>query len=334
MKRAEFMRGGFGVMTHWLHTPVGTDPINGDLDKLVAEWNERVDSFDVVSLASQVSQTNAKWFILTIGQNSGFYCAPNSVYDELVGYPLSKCSKRDLFKDLAAELDKYNIKAIAYLPSGAPDYDRQAMERLEWKDGVIRDEKGVMLRAQYGFRLYDPTFRLENFQKKWESVISAWAKQWGCLCAGWWVDGMYYVENMYKTETEPNYKSLARALRSGNPDAALAFNHGIQRMDSPFVLSEEEDYSPGELNSFLFTPFGRKKVPEDMANGLIGHTQFHLLNFLGTSWGGGETPRLPDELSVSWTKYILENNGAVTWDIPTSTTGIIPEKILQTLMKM
>ncbi|MCL2703222.1 MAG: hypothetical protein FWE91_06410 [Defluviitaleaceae bacterium] len=334
MKRAAFMRGNFGIMTHWLHTPVGTDPLTGGISELAAEWNARVDAFDVASLASQVNRTGAKWFILTIGQNSGFYCAPNPVYDELVGYPKSKCSRRDLFRDLAIELNKYGIKAIAYLPSGAPEYDLQAVERLEWKDGVMRDEKGEMLRAQFGFRLYDTTHRLENFQRKWEDVITSWAKSWGNLCAGWWVDGMYYIENMYRTEAEPNYTSLARALRSGNPDAALAFNHGIQRMDAPFVLSAEEDYSPGELNSYMFTPFGRKKIPSDMAEGRIGHTQFHLLNYLGTNWGEGNEPRFPDELTVSWTKYILAAGGAVTWDVPTGAAGIIPERIVDTLSKL
>ena len=76
------------------------------------------------------------------------------------------------------------------------------------------------------------------------------------------------------------------------------------------------------------------KISDDMAGGRIGHTQFHLLNFLGTSWGGGEIPRFPDVLTISWTKYILEYGGAVTWDIPTSATGVIPEKILETLMKL
>ena len=334
MNRAAFMRGNFGLMAHWLHTPVGTDPLSGDLNELVDEWNARVDAFDVQALAAQVSRSGAKWFILTIGQNSGFYCAPNPVYDELVGYVPSKCSKRDLFRDLAAELKKYGVKAIAYLPSGAPEYDRQAVERLEWKDGVMRDEDGVMLRAQYGFRLYDPTHRLENFQRKWERVIAQWAQGWGDLCAGWWVDGVYYIEGMYKTQAEPNYASLARALRSGNPNAAIAFNHGIQRMDTPFVLSEEEDFSPGELNSFLFSPFGRGKTPADMADGRIGHAQFHLLNFLGTQWGQGTSSRFPEELALSWTKYILANQGALTWDIPVSATGDIPEAFITMLGKL
>ena len=41
------MRGNYGAMTHWLHTPVGIDPKEGDLSELVAEWNAKVNAFDV-----------------------------------------------------------------------------------------------------------------------------------------------------------------------------------------------------------------------------------------------------------------------------------------------
>jgi hypothetical protein len=333
-ERAGFMRGNYGLMSHWLQTPVSTEPKKGELSELAAEWNDRVDAFDVKTLAAQLDRVGAKWFILTIGQGSGFYCAPNSVYDGYVGYSLSKCSRRDLFFDLATELKKNGIKAIAYLPSGAPKFDPQAIEKLEWKDGMMVDEKGEIMRAQYGFRAYDRNHRLEKFQRKWETVVAAWAKAWGDLCAGWWIDGTFYADKMYKIEEEPNFHSLARSLRAGNPNAALAFNPGIQRMDAPFVQSDEEDYCTGELNSFLFTPFGKAKVPADIADGRIGNAQFHLLDFLGTNWGQGSAPRFPDDLIISWTNYILDNKGAVTWDLPTNTRGDISESFMKTLEKL
>ena len=333
-ERAAFMRGNYGAMTHWLYTPVGTEPKDGNLSELTSEWNAKVNAFDVKNLASQLDRAGVKWFILTIGQNSGYYCSPNPVYDSIVGYPFSKCSKRDLFLDLAVELKKYGIKAMAYLPSGAPDGDVQAMEKLKWKDGKILDKNGDVIRSAWGFREYDKTHRLEEFQKMWEEVITCWTRAWGEYCAGWWIDGCYYAENMYKPEKEPNFRSFARALRAGNPDAALAFNPGIQRMDTPYVQSDEEDYSTGELNSYLFIPFGRKKIPQDIAAGMIGNAQFHLLNFLGSNWGIGDTPRISDDLTISWTKYIMDNNGGVTWDLPTSATGEIPESFIQTLNKL
>lgn len=46
------------------------------------------------------------------------------------------------------------------------------------------------------------------------------------------------------------------------------------------------------------------------------------LNFLGTWWSTGE-PRFSDELFIGWTKHIIKNSGAVTWDLPLSDEGII-----------
>ena len=36
-------------------------------------------AFDVTRFADDVARTGATWVILTVGQNSGYYCAPNSV---------------------------------------------------------------------------------------------------------------------------------------------------------------------------------------------------------------------------------------------------------------
>jgi len=335
MERAAFMRGNFGLMTHWLHSPVDSSVKNTDLAHQVEEWNQRVDAFDVKKLATQLSQTKAKWFILTIGQNTGFYCAPNQAYDEIVGYPESKCSRRDLFKDLATELQKHNIKTIAYIPSGAPDKDRQAMERLEWTDATMRDEKGEMLRFSNGYRMYDKSnHRLENFQRKWEHILSTWAKNWGSLCAGWWVDGIYFSETMYDHKEEPNFNSLAAALRAGNPEAAITFNPGIYRFDHPKILNKQEDYSSGELASFLFTPFGRANGRADFAEGKIGHAQLHLLAYLGGNWGQGPKPRYSQDLCRAYTQYILDGGGGMTWDIPTNADGEIPPDFHQLLCQV
>ena len=336
MERAAFMRGNFGLMSHWLYQRVDAGAQPGTMQEKAEEWNARVEAFDVKRLASQLASTGARWFILTIGQNSGFYCAPNPVYDRLVGHPVSTCSRRDLFKDLALALQPHGIRLIAYLPSGAPDTDPQAMERLQWRDLALRDENGAYLRGPNGTRRYEvtPENRQAEFQWKWAEVIAQWARQWGPLCAGWWVDGAYYGDAMYNFAQEPNDHTLARALRAGNPQAALCFNTGICRTEKFSLLSEEEDYTAGELNSFLYAPFGTKHVPQEIVQAKVGHAQLHLLSFLGGNWGQGPAPRYPAELTCAWTNYIRSNGGAVTWDVPTTATGEIPEAFLSLLQKL
>ena len=334
--RARFMRNNFGLMTHWLYGPVDSNPKDGILNELVIEWNAKVDAFDTERLASQIASTQAKWFILTIGQNSGFYCSPNEIYDNISGYSLSKCSKRDLFKDIAVALKKHNIPILAYLPSGAPDKDIQAMEQFEWTDLSLRGKNGEILRNANGFRQYEKTecTRLAGFQKKWEKVIRRWAEEWGDLCAGWWIDGVYFANAMYNFNEEPNFNSFAKALRSGNPDAAICFNPGIIRIDYPYIQSEEEDFSAGELSNYLYSPFGRKNIPDDFSDGYIGSAQLHLLNYLGGNWGQGPMPRFPDTLICAWTKYILDNKGSVTWDIPTDKNGEINNAFMPSIIEL
>ena len=87
------------------------------------DWNRQVDAFDVHGLARQLHELGAGYFCLTIGQNSGHFCAPNATYDKLVGITPSKCSRRDLIADLAVALEARNMRLMVYLPSGAPAAD-------------------------------------------------------------------------------------------------------------------------------------------------------------------------------------------------------------------
>lgn len=61
----------WGVMCHFLGTPELTSH----------EWNRRVDGFDTEALATQLEYTGARYFLFTVGQNSGHYCSPNAAYD-------------------------------------------------------------------------------------------------------------------------------------------------------------------------------------------------------------------------------------------------------------
>ena len=70
-------------------------------DESPANWNARVNAFDTVKLARQLHELQAGWLMLTIGQNSGYYCSPNRTLDELTGRTEeSHCSRRDLWRNI------------------------------------------------------------------------------------------------------------------------------------------------------------------------------------------------------------------------------------------
>lgn len=299
----------WGVFTHYLTSAATT----------ADEWNRRVDSFDVAGLARQLDAVGARYYFITIGQNSGHFCAPNATYDELTGISPGKCSRRDLIADLFEVLHPRDITLMVYLPSGAPAQDAQAVERLKW---------------QWGFEGGWPHWstqrtgeRHAEFQKKWEAVIREWSLRWGDKIGGWWIDGCYFPDEMYRHPEPPNFASFAAALKAGYAQSIVAFNPGV--LTPVISMTGREDYTAGEIaEAFPVCP-GRFVLPHDVPPEYSGPgTQYHVLSYLGSQWGGGE-PRFHDEFVTGYTRDVVSKGGVVTWDVPIGESGSIPSVFVE-----
>ena len=303
-----FQEAGWGVFIHFL-AEVAADGAESDVER----WNRIVDGFDVEGLAAQLASIEANYLVLTLGQNSGFYCAPNATYDRLVGNTPAKCSSRDLVEDLYGVVHTKGIRILTYLPAGAPDKDPKAMKALEWKNGRYP----IWEHPEGGPGDGDP--RLEAFQLKWESVVREWSLRWKGKVSGWWFDGCYFPLAMYKHPDAPNFASFAAAARSGNPDAIVGFNPGVRHPIRP--ITEHEDYAAGEVND-------PDKV--ECKGRFVDGVQFHMLSYLGERWGYGE-PRFTDEQVIGWTRDILAKKGVVTWEVPILPNGLMPQPFVDQL---
>jgi hypothetical protein len=291
-----FHRARWGAASHFLVEPALS----------VDDWNRRVDAFDVDGLARVLADAGAGYYWLTIGQNSGHYCSPNATYDEFVGLSPSKCSRRDLIADLQAALAPHGIPLMVYLPSGAPAADPVAMARLEWAwgfDGGWPDAWGTQRTGD----------RLANYQQMWEAVIREWSLRWGEGVSGWWFDGCYFADEMYRHPEAPNFASFAAAARAGNPESILAFNPGVMLQ----TMGIEEDFIAGEINDpsevectgrWLEAPDGHRE-------------QWHMWSFLGKWWMQGPL-RFTDEQAVEYTRRQTVQGGVATWDVPLMETGV------------
>ena len=90
-----------------------------------AQGLARVEDFDVPALTQQLKAMGASYFVLTLGQNSGFFNSPNAVYDRIVGAaPGERCARRDLPLDLYRALQPEGIRLMLYLPCQTPNADR------------------------------------------------------------------------------------------------------------------------------------------------------------------------------------------------------------------
>ncbi len=288
----------WGVMTHYL---ADWQARTHRLTLSVEEWNRLVDGFDVEAMARTLAAVHAGYYQISIGQNSGYYLSPNATYDKLTGIRPGKCSRRDLVADLAEALQKRGIKLLVYLPSGAPAADKAAATALEWQNGPHANRE---------------------FQRKWEQVIREWSLRWGQKVAGWWFDGCYFPNTMYRSAEPPNFATFAAAARAGNPDAAVAFNPGVvYRMIS---LTPHEDFTAGEIDKPELVTIRRA------AEGKIDGTRIHMLSYLGESWGMG-SPRFTDEQVIGFTRTVRKAGGAVTWDVPVDLNGRIGQPFVDQL---
>ncbi|HEY3330321.1 MAG TPA: hypothetical protein VGK19_09900 [Capsulimonadaceae bacterium] len=309
----------FGTMTHFLaDTASNRDAVALSVD----DWNRRVDSVDVEVLAQQIASTGSKYHIFTLGQNSGFFCSPNNTYDNIVGRP-SRLSNRDLLADLATALAPHGVRTIAYLPSHAPALHRQAVEALKFTPPWDYSGTGIIPGTYVSAP--DVDTRLTEGLRNWEAIIREWSVRWGDLVSGWWFDGGYYADKLYRHADEPNFRSFAAAAKAGNANSLVAFNPGVKM---PVIsMTEYEDYTAGEINELWVENTWRR------ASQFVDGAQFHVLSFLGIYWGSGPL-RMPDELAVGYTKYVASFGGATTWDVPISKDGKIPDDFLAQLTKI
>lgn len=304
--KAVFRKAKWGVFVHYLADSPGATTLTPD------SWNRRINAFNVNVLANQLVSAGASYFFITVGQNSGFFNAPNPTYDALVGHQPSHCSQRDLITDLAKALATKGIKLGVYLPANAPENDKQAVERLGWMRGDHRNAE---------------------FQTRWEAIIQDWSKRWGKNVFAWWIDGAFFADAMYRHKEVPNFQSFAASLRAGNPNALIAFNPGVNPVLKP--MTEHEDFTAGEVDFYLPLP-GKQawnhNNPVNTGEALKGE-QLHYFSFLGDWWGKG-TPRFPNDLVKAYTRYVNSQGGAMTWDVPISIEGRIPDSYIKQLKTM
>ncbi|MDB6127848.1 MAG: hypothetical protein JWM35_1744 [Verrucomicrobia bacterium] len=294
-----FMQCKWGMFTHYLADSASNLKA---IELPVDDWNRRIDAFDVDGLARQLAEAQVPYFVITLGQNSGFYLSPNKTYDDIVGIKPSKCSQRDLVADLAKALGARGIRLMAYLPGGAPAADAIAKEKLEGKP----DERGT------------------DLQRNWAAVAREWSLRWGKSLSGWWIDGPYNKE-AYQHPDAPNYRSFAEALKAGNPDSIVSFNNGLR---TPlYSITEYDDYTPGEIERDMTVAAGNTPDYSRLANydRFLNGAQLHVLTIMG-EWWGKRPLRFPDELTIGYTKFINSRGGVVSWDAPLTTAGLIDEE--------
>ncbi len=239
-----------------------------------------VKEFDGEGLARQLETLGAKYFVITLGQNSGFFNSPSAAYERYTGYAAGeRCSMRDLPLDLYRALQPTGIKLMLYLPCQTPNQDARAQKAFGLAEGKRDQPINV------------------EFAQKWAQVIQEWSDRYGDKVAGWWFDGGYNSVRFNEEIAE----TYAKAVKHGNPNAIVTFNPGVRLIRH----TQAEDYTAGELNEpFNVLPTSRR----------VEGSQWHALTYLGSRWSGRDT-RYPTEKWAQWVSTAVAKGGVVTLDM-------------------
>ena len=160
-----------------------------------------------------------------------------------------------------------------------------------------------------------------EMQARYQQVITEWSERWGKSISAWWIDDG-------KLPSRDVYMAYSNSFKAGNKNALIAYNAGpiafTYRLQKP--PTDLEDYFAGQVDWHLpicqiraFDKFEFWVGPNYSGD------QLHFLTFLGSFWGTGD-PRFPDDLVIGWNKHTNNYGGTVSWDVPLSDSGIIPEK--------
>ncbi len=299
--RADWMsKGSFGLMVHYLISPVGNSPA-----EKTADFNRTVDAFDVPGFVRQFSSTGADWLIFTIGQNTGYYNSPNSFLDaKLPGHT----SHRDLVGEIATQLKSSGKRFIAYMPAelAAP----------------------ADLHEAFGWRADDP--KQAAFQPNYQAFVRAFSLQYGSNCDGWWFDGCY--EWPVFPSKYLDFAGYIAAARAGNPNAITAFNDGAFCTGKVKPVTPLEDYHPGEIHTLVDGQVAlgwwqNNPKPYLPDSRFVDGVQWHGLLPVDSTFCG---PALPDQhyddaTLVKLLRAVKSVGGAMTFNLPIGIGGAMPE---------
>ena len=79
-----FYNASWGLWSHYLGRSAGQGCIQTCING-TDDWQRRIDRFNVTKTAEQLASVGARYFFITIGQNSGYYISPNKAYDQVLG---------------------------------------------------------------------------------------------------------------------------------------------------------------------------------------------------------------------------------------------------------
>ncbi len=220
--------GKYGLFVHFSSL---SKPFNGG-PSLGNQYQNLVDKFDVDAFVASVVETGASWVTFTCAHGTQHWPGPSETIDKLK--PGFTC-KRDLIRELIDGLKKYNIKLMLYYNPNS------GMEDLY---GNIYGNSGTPDATGY-FNFLESHFREVSLRYGKDLATTAG-----------YIDDCGWKVYQY----DAPWEKLAKAIKSGNPNALIGFSQNIFPNLTPFsdlVVSDGSGRVPEIQPDFLFEKGGQ-----------------------------------------------------------------------------
>lgn len=315
-----FYEGEYGLSHHFLSNYINRVAVNEQEKWRPGEdWNSLLATFDVENYADEVAETGASFVILTLGQNSGYLLGPNETYEEIAGLDPGERtpSQRDLPMEIADALAQRDIRLMFYLPANPPH------------SASIADGDYAITRA-FGYTPGRDGVPTQETMALWQSVIRDYSLRYGDKLAGWWFDGVFPAQQSAYEDygLSNNYHSLFAAAKAGNPNAIVTINSGVGS-EVFNVVTEYEDYTPGESNSIGAVPATGRWGNADTNAQWFNFTYLGAKDPKWAGWGNKGTSNQTANL-VKWVEDATQAGGVVGLDTKVNRFGSLdPDQLSQ-----
>ncbi len=280
-----------------------------------------VQDFSVESIINQIDHLKTIKYVMininagSIGGRFTFPIPKPGIY--LVDKRMAP--SRDLFLEMARALKAKGLRVIAYVAAQGP----YAENIRHWPDPTNEKEiKWRLLLYEISFKWHVRANSLGVTPKDlWANLLKDISLKYGSLIDAWWFDYGNWGD----------IKQLTNAVRSGNKNAAVAWNYNHGNSDekvhkkirkkkmSKWILarsSNMEDFTGGHPTPpEIHKPWwddNYELIEQVIHNCSVDGALAHVFLPLQDNWRAGESI-FPIKKAISWTIDIISHNGAITW---------------------
>lgn len=291
-----FVKAGYGVWFHFLDL---TTPRRGPRKS----YPDAVNDLDVEALASRIDETGAGYVIINVNHGDPTCPAPIKAWEEL--HP-GWTTNRDLIGDLAAALNKREIRLLLYM-------NCPGLGNLVQLPGTAIDS---------------PTLSEERYAEILIKVFTEIGLRYRDRVAGYWLDSWFQTDESY-----PNlpFDKLFDAIKAGNPDRLIAYNYWAFPVETDW-----QDYWAGELTELPLKRFHARYLQRGAGKGLQAHGAIKLDApwFHITFDSDMEPPLYTAEQLIGYVKDCMEDQAVVSIGVGIFQDGTLGEKSLEILRQL